>query len=335
MTQIVLEFRQDQNSSPSYTLVVDVCSSPFGAKWVGLLEEELKSRRLHLEKHFSFLGWLSPPRDMRSLTAQLKDSLQKICSLREFPDIAGLQSVDREQLNKIHHNFEKLTGQIWDQSGLYNRLSATDRYHINSVNELVHEMEYFFESEKQAQNGRRITPRLNFSSLPREPRILLEESDYDKFALELPFGAMVLKYCQLGKSHLQAWQDNDIDIEEKNINSLRYYSRDFCIDFHERKAPPVEFYDWLRKREIKVENFQNKFVDNLGRLHGIGELHIGSLRTDQSPEAIISALQSHKDLFAISIQKNGHTSARAEFSYRWDDLSYERRQTYAYIGFRS
>lgn len=284
---------------------LDVGSSALATKWWKALLSCLKTNRV-LEKTFLVVG---VPRSERSWDALLLD-------LRRNLEILGMglpkgSDLNRDKLNELHHEFEIRIGQVWNPGARYLSSNHLARHAIRQINHLVHEAEALREFETQ-----RVPKPAVLASFYGAPRGFLEGDDFREFSLETRFGDVFLHYCQLGKTHLEAFNDRDDHIDVSNINGLRYYTGEFDLYLRPEMASDAfklmreSFDNWLRQRGFDPKD------PKLALGHAkIAELSKKTRTLIPDSKTALELLAAQSDLFRISCFENGNLLREREYRY--------------------
>lgn len=224
-------------------------------RWARMLAERLL-RKATLEKNFLFHGW-AKKRDLSFLCGELNLNIKNINNYFVFRlpgfkykinDLFDPMTVDQSALNAIHRHFENLKGPSWNTSRFFIVATPKIKNSIRALNNLCHETENYLRSEELRKKGMCHSFLLaGFCPMVKVP---LEDTDYDYFSMDSNFGDVKLHYAQIGKTHLEAYFDQDSAVGDEGISGLRYLSGEFDIFFSERVDSSQfikPFYNWLVK----------------------------------------------------------------------------------------
>lgn len=299
----------------------------------------------HLEKNFCFMGFLDPQRDLAYLTKRIN---YFICRINEsskrlgFTDryyinlqfdegdltFSGVQN--RQLLNDIHHFFEIFSGPVWDRSDFFKALNTSDHFYLRQLNNLCHEIEHCTRNQSVwFEKPEFRFPYLQISFL-LAPRIELEPADYENFSLDRQFGTINMHYCQTGKTHWEAFNDNDEVILEKGISQLRYMSAEFDIDLAANwQQTPDGIKHWAEKKEQFYTWLKNRGYDPNSKMLGLGTLQLGRIIMDDFGTMRIPEIQDMMRRY-LNIQKisiyDGSSKVEQDYPYFWFDPDYDKLQ---------
>jgi hypothetical protein len=332
-----LEILLRNAGNETQSVYFSISSSTIAQKWKNHLIRTLQSPH-HLEKSYCFLGFLGSTRSIPYLGQELNRVAERISNfVGEGPWKYGYKISERfadgddifPVLHALHHHFEKLIGQAWAVSPYYSCAPHEIRILIHHLNYLVHEIEALKFSELEKQKSGVFYPYsvVAFPDSPARPELFSDE-DYESFSLNRPFGALTLHYAQTGKAFYDAWRDNDQKIGKNNINSLRYVSGQFDInwgdgpEFSEAKIRRhfASFFQWLQNLGYSTENI-HYFMDEKGQQQGLGFVEVARLREDQRSLGIEywqSQVAEFNDIYALRVHSGGEVVERI-YEYRLAD----------------
>jgi hypothetical protein len=152
----------------------------------------------------------------------------------------------QEQLNHLHHYFEKLRGGVLVPSNTWSQADKHTRAALERYNVIIHRAENFYNSQDIIHYPRIVV------RFPNGERYELANSDYPLFTMQRTFGEVYINYCEVGKPLFDVFNDGDDIVGEDNIRPLRYYSAGFTTHFYEHRADTVarridEMNEWWDK----------------------------------------------------------------------------------------
>lgn len=319
--------------------------SPIGQRWFEQLSFILKNK-LSLEKNFCWLGFPDNPRQLPFLCEALNFHIQKI---NEFSDSGIWDSpylisenfslenflqngvLNQSLMNSLHHHFEILQGETEKPSRWYFTANNEVKFAIRQLNLLCHEIEMLMSAKaNQARDPEKVGP-ASIVSFLNAPKFNLQPIDYDQFTLDRQFGNIFMHYCQIGKTHWEAYEDTDQKIGRSNIIGLQYYSGEFNIEWGPTyndeslwwRSKKDDYRCWLR---------ENNFDSNDKSL-GHGRLKIGQLDTHKLFELVGSRkisdvhkkISNYLDICRIeTICADGMIFN--DYNQHWDDVGFSERQ---------
>lgn len=334
---VTLTLRNDQDEL--WELHLQVLSHPLAQEWFARLQKDLQNPQLHLEKGFSFLGFSRPHRSLEKLCQELNHFIKIINQSGQYAldlhfDLPKLQTHSQDLLNELHHHFETLIGQVENISPYFHQASPNTRYAIKQINQLCHEIEYSLRAQEKAQSKEagpdEVSASLQVCFLKTAVRPL-SLAEKNQLSLERDFGQVYLHYCQLGKTHQEAYWDQDQRVGDHNISELNYLSSQFDIDFGPPTltslSPELEAH-WKDDEKASFE----RWLKAQGKKDlPMGRLVVGTMPWGQFPTPYLSQIQERlgqfSDLYQISLQEDGRllTLPRV-FPYKDSDPGYSERE---------
>lgn len=305
--QVHLYFRSNSGEDPSRALrlELDLISSPLATKWWFALRKCLDTY-LALEKSFLLVGVPRADRTWDDIHLDLRRNL-KLLGLALDPH----RELDRDKLNELHHEFEVRIGQVWNPNPSYLKADFITRHAIRQINHLVHEAEALADLKSSG------TPKpAVLAAFFGAPRTLLTNSDLAEFQLQTSFGDVFLHYCQLGKTHLEAFNDNDTHIADENINGLRYFTGEFDIYFRPSSSKQEinllknRLSSWLRNQRLDPHDPRLAIGHAL-----VARLSERSKERIPNPKTAIDCFAKQPDLFRIECTEDGAVVSRRDYRY--------------------
>lgn len=220
--------------------------STIARKWFAELE---KSYSLYETDRFSNWG-------KQNIIKELNDHIDIINEYDYIIDKRVSEQTTQEDLNYLHKFFEKYRGEITTGTDWFSRAPMDVKHSFERYNVLIHQLE----SSLRTKNKH---PTLVVTFLNAD-RIQFTNDDLKYFTYKWESRTVYINYCQVGKTVLDAFKDNDNLTE--GIRPQTHYSADFMIKF----GPSVNlFVYFIRSILIKVWLWRNniKFKHlNLGMI---------------------------------------------------------------------
>ena len=296
--------------------------------------------KLYIEKNFCWLGWPDPNRNVEYLKLQLQHCVDTINDFAAKSNIWQGYKIEEQwtdigshdALNKLHHHFEILMGQVWDVSEYMKTADDPTKYQIRQLNNLVHELQ-----SRQGAEGCPIehchpNTIVSYLNVTRE---LFKDQYYDYFSHRREFGEVYLHYSQTGKTPVEAYSDNDDDVFDNNINALRYLSGEYNIWWGDPMTDEqvLDFKNQVRQylndRNLIVEEGPefNYYVDSQGNKQGIGYVPVAKIQNpfdtvQDLKKIVLNNLNIHK----LSAYENNKLVASNVWNYSWADDTYDEQQ---------
>ncbi|MGE3263061.1 MAG: hypothetical protein AB7K68_14865 [Bacteriovoracia bacterium] len=339
--QIEIVIRGQKAGGETLSLFLEPTEIPLAKRWTRELKRVLRGPHI-LEKDQSFCGFPQSARNEALLCAELNRTCEIIRNFRgpgvwqqgyKIEEIASTENLSNDLLNAYHHHFEMLRGQAWDPSPYYlaaQKFLDVDNA-IRQLNVLVHQLEGIMQSRKLVAAGERFFPFSVFHFLTPDSdiRLPLHDEDYDYFSFEEDFGLVQMLYCQVGKTHYQAWCDGDKGILEDYMNNLRYYTSGFMISWGEFtkgiKSSDL-FLQWLKESGTDLRH-RTYFYDRKGNKQGLGFLNVARVPFRQfgsrSVREVQELLAQYDDVYKVRVHENGKVVEHS-YEYRLSDPNYQQ-----------
>lgn len=325
MSKLVITLRDTTKKYSNFYLVWNVRNDPLSKMWKkNFIRNFIKSDH-PLEKTYCLQGWNTSwhsnyERNLSYLCNKLNEYIANIneeMPSHGYPFIDLNFTVDalksnaqQELMNKLHHHFEVLIGQVWSVSEWYKLpLKNKTRYSIRMLNNYCHEIE---SSIKSIEN-RKLGILLSLNGIDKKGKHFenkfsaeMREKEYLCLVDDLPFGSISLYYAQLGKSHYEVFVDNDTDIDRENISGIKYVTGEGRISFYsssgDLKNPA--YVEWLNQNNWDINDH------TLSLKNGI----VADLDYSCSKQHIINEISKRNDVYQIAIDNQIKT-----YNYTWKD----------------
>jgi len=329
--KLLVTLRDSTGRKDNFTLTYLILDNSLSKKWCDLLIQNFFLNDHPIEKVFCLQGWQNNldsdyGRSMSYLCQRLNDSVSVI---NEDLVAKGYEHIDlnfdiesmknpltaQDRLNQIHHHFELLIGQVWNPSKWYGLAEARTRSCIRNLNNICHEMEGILKIAADPTKGLQINVGLNgpdFSGnyFQDKMRIDLDKEDYDNFRNSLDWGDCVIYYSQLGKRHIEAFNDQDECIDDENISGHKFLTGEFVLCFRQVKRQPPQFFEWLKSRGF----------DPTDKTLGLGFPVVAKLAGVENRQYIEQQLKLRDDLYSIELHDDvGRILYSRQYLYTWAD----------------
>jgi len=343
--KLILQFRDINQTVENYDLKFNIRNTPLAAAWRELLIKNIFGTRHPIEKPYSLHGWqttweTNTPRNLKYICTKLNAAIDYVnLRMKEhgYPHIdleftvEKLRSRKYQQLmNDIHHHFEILIGQSWNMSEWYKKADESTRTAIRMLNNYCHEIEGIVAAIRE----QKILNIIPFTDLhpsmfinvgmncpdfdgkyflnKQKDEITLEQ--YECFADQYKWGSIFIYYSQLGKTHFDAFNDKDKNIDKDNISSWRFLTGEFVVHLPILPLSTIskKFKKWLKKNDFDIND----------KTLGIGFPVVADIETDQSRKKVAAELRLRNDLYQIRLEDDlGNVVHSKIFNYSWQDQS--------------
>jgi hypothetical protein len=249
------------NGATDLLLKFKVRDTVIARKWFAELSNKYK-----LDEVDRFSNW-----GKQSFISQLNAQIAIINKYQFKIDKTVSDKPTQDDLNYLHKFFEDLRGEVTEGTDWYNSAPKRVQQAVNKFNILIHQL------ESAIRTGNKY-PTLVVTFKDR-PRIELTDDDLKHFTYLWGSGTVYVNYCQVGKTVLDAYTDNDTIAEA--IRPQTHYSADFLIKFGPATNP---IYHWFRSLWIKYWLFRRKFkFNNLN----LGMIPVADLQTVVSKDTLL------------------------------------------------
>lgn len=153
------------------------------------------------------------------------------------------------ELNYLHKFFEDLRGDVVNGTEWFNNAPKKIKNSVEQFNILIHQIE--------ANNRTKNHPTVVVTFKDR-PKFDLADDDLKYFTYRWTKGTVYINYCQVGKTVLDIFKDNDSIATA--IRPQQYYSADFMIKFGPTIPYPayiirkLYIHLWLMFQKFKFKN---------------------------------------------------------------------------------
>lgn len=258
----------------THRLTYKIYNSGLGAKWLKILDENLKNNDSYI--HSFFMNQTED--DFPKLITEMNSTVSSInsCYDRWLPTFQETTFINQDVLNTLHEEYEIYGDRVETliEEDNFDRVLHDS---FLSLNELIHACEIILEAK-------------NYSFYPMSvlvdyyPQGIYQAiNDIDRLYLKSTFewGKLYLGYNTLGKDWLEISQHNDLDVILRNqVRSQKRFSAESWFSFlgdSQYLNPLVKFEQWY---ESLSDELKEKIpIHNLNEL-SLGRFEIGSLIID-------------------------------------------------------
>ena len=306
-------------------------------RWMNLLATALNSENTYLEKNYHWVSFPQSERTLELMCAEINKNIEIINQYMEkienpllitercYPNTVIIDGeLNRDLMNRVHHYFELMQGRVWEANSTYFLDSNDDvRLAIRELNNLCHEIElhanglYIYKRYPKDVSVSQL-----FSFFTTE-KIDLNYYDFQNFTLDSSFGNVYMHYCQAGKTHWEAFQDNDDIIFDNNINGLRFMSGEFDIYWGVQRD---DSYDFFKEHKTKYKDWLiEKGWHIADKTLGHGRLLIGKIDLSVFQDCIVAGqldhelaqikLSQYQDTYQIKVFLNNKLAGEQKFDF--------------------
>ncbi len=329
--KFLITFKDSSDQLENFTIRYNIIDSSLSNRWINLLIDNFFLSDHPIEKVFCLQGWQSDYDSLqgRSLTYLCQRLNESIAIINLDLPTKGYDFIDlnfsldamknsvlsRDLLNQIHHHFELLIGQVWSPSKWYALAEERTRTAIRNLNNLCHEIESILKTTENPQKGFSVSVGLNgpdFSGkyFIEKKKENISTDDYNHFKDALDWGDCILYYSQLGKRHIEAYNDKDDCINRENISGYKFITGEFVLCYRQINRQPAAFFNWLRKNGFDLED----------KTLGLGYPVVAKLESPEQRLEIERELRKRDDLYKIELENDSGKIIHSKiYDYTWKD----------------
>lgn len=323
--------------------------------WMNTLKENFLnpnniSQSKGINKMFCFQGWQKSWDDVeytRNLKVQCDELNVAIAEVNRHYGPYGYPHIDavvteekvrgpefRDLMNELHHHFELLIGQVGNTSEWYNK-PGTDlsRYYVTQLNFLVHEIEATVKFLRDGLGGKCVYvnyngPRPTGSYEPKGRLLPLADEHYECFVDQFPqWGMLTAYYSQLGKQHIEVFNDHDDCIHDENITGIQWMMGEsiLCLVHNDPGSVPIkrirgEYRDWLVANGFDPEDKKLALgIGVLAKLEIDDNKHLGNDWLEMDAK-----ISEYDDIYEVGFcDENLNTTVSQVYDYTWKSRQQE------------
>lgn len=286
MSRFYLEF---QNDSGIQTLEFVVYDTPIAIKWYEELSYilSLGSKIREPERMYGFSNgnWSE-----QYIVDKINESINIINAWTYIIDIRASLNAPVDICNQLHKHFEIMRGGVLSPGVTYLNAPGHVKKAIEDYNVWIHTLEDFQRTSK---------PRLviTFENFRRH---LLAEDDYDHFSLDTKFGEVYINYCEVGKTLLDVFEDQDDIVGDDNIRPLKFYSAEMMIQFFDSSLNNImpSFWQWW---DSHTDHLSSLGFVKYDKHLSIGKIPVARLVTNLSNSELIASLSNFTQITRVYI----------------------------------
>jgi len=250
-------------------IVIDLINHEAVNEWYRRFKYELETGA-HLDKGHLFLGQsvLGKEELMENINTTLDkiEAYDFVANTRtdypvynnpDIPERLTLEDLEKghnnAKMNVIHNYFPTLAGPYDNTSNWLYVATEEIRECICRLNEEVHELHTVLQHEEDEHLSLHVA-----ISWHRDAEKLTQLPDIfnSLFTKEVNNGDLLLGYPQVGKTHIEAWLEEDEELDDEHIDCIEKLSGDFLLKLSPSMRYPFldEFDKWLENHDIDPED---------------------------------------------------------------------------------
>lgn len=342
--KLALTFRDLTKQLEPFVLKWKIKDTVLAQNWTQLLISNILEATHPIEKTYCLHGWQTTwdsnyPRNLDVLCQKLNHAINIInhnmvplgySTINLDFSIDKLRSADyQNMMNEIHHHFELLIGQLWDVSEWYTKTpNEHTRTAIRMLNNYCHEIESTMRTiaaqdqlafkQKELDVFAPCSVYVSCNGVNQLGKYYLDKKikylnlqEFECFQDFFVWGDVKLLYAQLGKSHLEVFNDKDEYIESKNISSFQTLTGEFIIEFYPSLVLTKDFKTWCKEKGFDLNN----------KSLGIGCPVVATFENPfRTKKELIHYLRKFDDLYQIAVEDDqGSIIASKIYPHIWQE----------------
>lgn len=254
--EIFIQF--NNAAGKSLESIWDIDNSGLAKRWANNFARALQSDSAREQRFFGW-NWSGAFRQEKAA-----DLISAIATINSYSSNAinfseeEVRNPNQETLNSLHHKFELFMGQSWNRAEFALNAPLHVQIAIRELNDYVHDLEYAHSPEALEKKEHLWLRGFQFQLVPYE-QYPFNTEELNGFTFEAEPGDLVTNYCQLGKTWVEAYINEDEHISLENITPLRFFSSGFICNLH--------LYSALQSREL-TQNIR-KYIEQKSTTHGV------------------------------------------------------------------
>lgn len=262
-----LKIRLSNESGSHYNVYFNIFHTEIARKWLAELQKTL-DMGTPLDDPERLYGFRGSKYTKSYIINTINGFVNTINQYEQVCERRLSDNYTQDDLNYLHNIFERYHGlyDTQDSNEFYTNAPKEVQYALGQLNIYIHRLE-------SIQGYARMV--CTFSSDGR-PRIPFSTDDYKHFTIQEVWGGLYINYCEIGKTLVDMYRDNDEHIGNEAFIPQRYFKSDFNVKFTHHTP---EEYAELEQNVIKYyEKNLDKFVA-LG--HTDPKFALGSIQVGQ------------------------------------------------------
>lgn len=283
-----------------YALNYKVYNTPIAIKWYNALREQVLEKDKTAKEPDRLYNFPNDVWNEEKIVSELNKCIDIINKNETVISHEAFIGMPQEQLNHLHHYFEKLRGASGNPAEYYLNAESSQQLALECYNVIIHRAENFYLENNI--NSSNISPRIVVTFNQRRKQLLADE-DYEYFTLHRNFGEVYINYCEVGKPLYDVYKDNDDIVGDDNIRPLKWYSPDFTAYYFNRPKETVE--NFLQGMDLWWDQHNDQLAA-LGFTKGdpknaIGNIPVAMIESSLTAKEIVLALSEYNNIDRVEI----------------------------------
>lgn len=283
-----------------YAIKYRVYNTPIAIKWYQALHHQVVKKDNKSKEPDRLYNFPDNLWNEEKIVNELNNCISIINKHTQVISHKAYVGMPQEQLNHLHHYFEKLRGASGNPGEYYLNAELSQQLALERYNVIIHRAENFY--LENTTNCSNISPRIVVTFNGRKKQLLADE-DYEYFTLHRKFGEVYINYCEVGKPLYDVYKDDDDIVGEDNIRPLRWYSPDFTAYYFNR---PIDTVEQFLKGMDEWWDRNNNYLSALGFTKGdpknaIGNIPVAMIDTELNSNEIVNNLCIYNKIDRVEI----------------------------------
>ena len=265
-----LHIRLSNAQGSSYTLYFNIFRTEIASKWLAELQKTL-DMGTQIDDPERMYGFKGSKYNKEYCIDTINGFVNSINSYKPVCQRHINYNYTQDDLNYLHNIFERYHG-LYDTQNhneFYTNAPTNVQYALGQLNIWIHRLESIDSYARFV---------CTFSSDGRG-RIPFAPDDYKEFTLLEKWGGLYINYCEIGKTLVDMYRDNDEHIGNEAFIPQRYFKSDFNVKFThhtpeeyaELEQNVIAYYEKNLDKFVALGHFDPKFA--------LGSIQVGQLQT--------------------------------------------------------
>lgn len=263
-----LEITLANSTGAKYTLFFNILDTEIASKWLVELQKTL-DLGTHLDDSERLYGFNGSKYTVEYCIDTLNEFVDTINRYQPVCEKHVNYNYTQDDLNYLHNIFERYHGlyDAQDSNDFYSNAPKDVQYALGQLNIYIHRLESINSYARFV---------CTFSSDGR-PRIPFAPADYKHFTMQEVWGGLYINYCEIGKTLVDMYRDNDKHIGNEAFIPQQYFKSDFNVKFThhtpkeyaELEQNVINYYEKNLEKFVALGHFDPKFA--------LGSIQVGQL----------------------------------------------------------
>ena len=263
-----LEITLANSTGAKYTLFFNILDTEIASKWLVELQKTL-DLGTHLDDSERLYGFNGSKYTVEYCIDTLNKFVGTINRYQPVCEKHVNYNYTQDDLNYLHNIFERYHGlyDAQDSNDFYSNAPKDVQYALGQLNIYIHRLESINSYARFV---------CTFSSDGR-PRIPFAPADYKHFTMQEVWGGLYINYCEIGKTLVDMYRDNDEHIGNEAFIPQQYFKSDFNVKFThhtpkeyaELEQNVINYYEKNLEKFVALGHFDPKFA--------LGSIQVGQL----------------------------------------------------------